>query len=61
MLDDVKAEPSVPATRPALTSSARDDRVDPWSGREKASGGVESEKYEVPADGRRLGRRVEDD
>jgi hypothetical protein len=41
VLADVKAEPSVAAARPALTSSARVGGGNPRSGRKKACGAVE--------------------
>jgi len=44
VLADVKAEPSVAAARPALTSSARVGRDRTRSGREKACGAVEQKK-----------------
>jgi hypothetical protein len=57
VLADVKAEPSVAAARPALTSSARDGGGNPRSGRKKACGAVEQKKGGLAADGRRLGLR----
>jgi hypothetical protein len=60
VLADVKAEPSVAAARPALTSSARVDRSNPRSRRKKACGAVEQKKRQLAADGRRLGLRKQD-
>jgi hypothetical protein len=57
VLADVKAEPSVAAARPALTSSARDGGGNPRSGRKKACGAVEQKKGGLAAAGRRLGLR----
>jgi hypothetical protein len=57
VLADVKAEPSVAAARPALTSSARVGGGNPRSGRKKACGAVEQMKAGLAAAGRRLGLR----